>query len=267
MIIYELNCGEGHRFEGWFASADDFARQSAAGLVTCPVCGGADVAIVPSARVAVHRDVAHPAPEPAPAPAASGAPGRRRRDHGRPAARGVAASCAKSCAQPRMWEPAFPRKRDASTMPRFRPGRSAGRRRPPRPRRCARKASSSPRCRHFSPANRTDAGAGGPAGLGVLTCRPFGGPLAQLVEQRTFNPLVAGSSPARPTTEYSKGWREISSPFSLCASGSNAIFTRQAKAKVLGTKGPGWAWNGRASTAGSGTATRCSVPSRSRAAV
>jgi hypothetical protein len=27
----------------------------------------------------------------------------------------------------------------------------------------------------------------------------FDGPLAQLVEQRTFNPLVAGSNPARPT--------------------------------------------------------------------
>ena len=26
------------------------------------------------------------------------------------------------------------------------------------------------------------------------------GTLAQLVEQRTFNPLVAGSNPARPTT-------------------------------------------------------------------
>ena len=26
------------------------------------------------------------------------------------------------------------------------------------------------------------------------------GSLAQLVEQRTFNPLVAGSNPARPTT-------------------------------------------------------------------
>src|SRR5690348_8991250 len=26
-----------------------------------------------------------------------------------------------------------------------------------------------------------------------------GGPLAQLVEHRTFNPLVAGSTPARPT--------------------------------------------------------------------
>ncbi len=29
----------------------------------------------------------------------------------------------------------------------------------------------------------------------------FDGPLAQLVEQRTFNPLVAGSNPARPTTK------------------------------------------------------------------
>ena len=29
--------------------------------------------------------------------------------------------------------------------------------------------------------------------------RAFFGSLAQLVEQRTFNPLVAGSSPARPT--------------------------------------------------------------------
>ncbi|VXC38776.1 hypothetical protein BURKHO8Y_210442 [Burkholderia sp. 8Y] len=28
------------------------------------------------------------------------------------------------------------------------------------------------------------------------------GSLAQLVEQRTFNPLVAGSNPARPTKEF-----------------------------------------------------------------
>ena len=28
----------------------------------------------------------------------------------------------------------------------------------------------------------------------------FVGSLAQLVEQRTFNPLVAGSNPARPTS-------------------------------------------------------------------
>lgn len=75
MIIYELNCREGHRFEGWFASADDFARQSGAGFVTCPVCGGADVAIVPSARVAVHRDAAHPPPESGKTPVANRGPG------------------------------------------------------------------------------------------------------------------------------------------------------------------------------------------------
>jgi hypothetical protein len=75
MIIYELNCGEGHRFEGWFASADDFARQSAAGLLSCPVCGGADVAIVPSAKVAVHKDAPRPAPGPNPPTSGSGASG------------------------------------------------------------------------------------------------------------------------------------------------------------------------------------------------
>jgi hypothetical protein len=33
------------------------------------------------------------------------------------------------------------------------------------------------------------------------------GSLAQLVEQRTFNPLVAGSNPARPTKYYSEANR------------------------------------------------------------
>ena len=51
MIIFELACGHGHRFEGWFASADDFARQSDTQLVRCPVCDDAGVARVPSAKV------------------------------------------------------------------------------------------------------------------------------------------------------------------------------------------------------------------------
>ena len=45
MIVFDLQCGaHGHRFEGWFASSDDFARQQARGLVSCPVCGSVDVA-------------------------------------------------------------------------------------------------------------------------------------------------------------------------------------------------------------------------------
>jgi hypothetical protein len=36
MIVYDLECGSGHRFEGWFASKDDFSAQSERGLVGLP---------------------------------------------------------------------------------------------------------------------------------------------------------------------------------------------------------------------------------------
>ncbi|MDE2403959.1 MAG: DUF1178 family protein [Sphingomonadales bacterium] len=45
MIVYELEChASGHRFEGWFASSEDFSRQQEGGLLSCPMCGSADVA-------------------------------------------------------------------------------------------------------------------------------------------------------------------------------------------------------------------------------
>jgi hypothetical protein len=44
MIVFDLECrAGGHRFEGWFASSEDFAGQQARGLVTCPVCGAPEV--------------------------------------------------------------------------------------------------------------------------------------------------------------------------------------------------------------------------------
>ena len=55
MIIFDLTCGHGHRFEGWFASADDFEQQSKAVLVRCPVCDDASIVRVPSAKVHVGR--------------------------------------------------------------------------------------------------------------------------------------------------------------------------------------------------------------------
>jgi hypothetical protein len=70
LIIYELGCSQGHRFEGWFASGDDFARQSDAAMVRCPVCDDQIVAIVPSAKVRVARHGAAAAPAPAVAAAA-----------------------------------------------------------------------------------------------------------------------------------------------------------------------------------------------------
>jgi hypothetical protein len=49
MIVYDLACDSGHRFEGWFASSDDFAGQQARGLVGCPQCGSREVAKAPMA--------------------------------------------------------------------------------------------------------------------------------------------------------------------------------------------------------------------------
>ena len=44
MIVFDLECrAGGHRFEGWFASSEDFADQQARGLVSCPVCGALEV--------------------------------------------------------------------------------------------------------------------------------------------------------------------------------------------------------------------------------
>ncbi len=53
MIVFDLACAQGHRFEGWFASAADFARQTAAAQVGCPVCNDTTIARVPSAKVRV----------------------------------------------------------------------------------------------------------------------------------------------------------------------------------------------------------------------
>lgn len=44
MIRYDLRCAGGHDFEAWFASSAAFDRQAEAGLVTCALCGSADVA-------------------------------------------------------------------------------------------------------------------------------------------------------------------------------------------------------------------------------
>jgi hypothetical protein len=58
MIIFELCCAHGHRFEGWFASGEEFTRQQERSLVTCPLCDDAQIERLPSARVSVPKGVA-----------------------------------------------------------------------------------------------------------------------------------------------------------------------------------------------------------------
>lgn len=49
MLVVDLCCDHGHRFEGWFGSGDDLASQQARGLLSCPVCGSEQVQRLPSA--------------------------------------------------------------------------------------------------------------------------------------------------------------------------------------------------------------------------
>jgi hypothetical protein len=49
MIVYDLCCDGGHRFEGWFGSSADYASQRERGLVACPQCGSGVVDKAPMA--------------------------------------------------------------------------------------------------------------------------------------------------------------------------------------------------------------------------
>lgn len=49
MKVFNLQCGNGHGFEGWFGSEDEFRDQGDRGLLECPVCGERSVAKLPSA--------------------------------------------------------------------------------------------------------------------------------------------------------------------------------------------------------------------------
>lgn len=49
MIVFDLSCDAGHRFEGWFGSSEDYGSQRDRGLVACPQCGSAEVAKAPMA--------------------------------------------------------------------------------------------------------------------------------------------------------------------------------------------------------------------------
>lgn len=49
MIVFDLSCHDGHRFEGWFGSSADYEDQRARGLLACPSCGSGEVSKAPMA--------------------------------------------------------------------------------------------------------------------------------------------------------------------------------------------------------------------------
>jgi hypothetical protein len=71
VIVFELICADRHRFEGWFASADDFEGQKALGLLVCPVCSDSSIEKLLTAKIG--RPEAEPSRENAPLPVAPAA--------------------------------------------------------------------------------------------------------------------------------------------------------------------------------------------------
>lgn len=49
MKVLDLRCANGHVFEGWFGSDEDFMSQNGRGLVDCPICADKVIGRMPSA--------------------------------------------------------------------------------------------------------------------------------------------------------------------------------------------------------------------------
>ncbi|SEQ31074.1 hypothetical protein SAMN05428969_2668 [Devosia sp. YR412] len=56
MIQYSLHCSKGHTYDAWFRNAAAFDEQQARGIVTCAVCGDAEVGKAPMAPAVARTD-------------------------------------------------------------------------------------------------------------------------------------------------------------------------------------------------------------------
>ena len=48
MIAYDLQCANGHHFEGWFEDSKAYQDQKKRGLIACPICNDTAVSKIPS---------------------------------------------------------------------------------------------------------------------------------------------------------------------------------------------------------------------------
>lgn len=76
MKVLNLRCANGHGFEGWFGSEDDFMDQNGRTAIECPLCGDHVISRMPSAprlNLNTSRGSGEPPAAPSSAPASSGA--------------------------------------------------------------------------------------------------------------------------------------------------------------------------------------------------
>ncbi|HIJ54610.1 MAG TPA: DUF1178 family protein [Deltaproteobacteria bacterium] len=66
MIAFDLQCEDGHTFEGWFEDSQSYEDQKKKNLIACPICNSANVSKILS-PVAIKRGVsANPGTVPVP---------------------------------------------------------------------------------------------------------------------------------------------------------------------------------------------------------
>jgi len=56
VIIFDLKCENGHKFDGWFKDREAFAEQKTQKLVACPICNSCGVDIIPSSITIMGKD-------------------------------------------------------------------------------------------------------------------------------------------------------------------------------------------------------------------
>jgi hypothetical protein len=75
MKVLNLRCSNGHGFEGWFASDDEFMEQNGGGALQCPLCADSVITRLPSAPRLNLSGAREKQPEGTAAPAAADAQG------------------------------------------------------------------------------------------------------------------------------------------------------------------------------------------------
>ena len=56
MIIFDLKCENGHKFDGWFKDRQAFIEQNSQKLVACPICNSCGIDIIPSSVTIMGKD-------------------------------------------------------------------------------------------------------------------------------------------------------------------------------------------------------------------
>lgn len=105
MIHYQLRCGDGHEFDGWFDSSVGFEKQARRKLLECPHCGSPKVeralmtpAVPRKGRGALaEAPVALPESPPAEPPSQVAVTGERVPDHIRAMLQKLRAEVEKNC--------------------------------------------------------------------------------------------------------------------------------------------------------------------------